>query len=457
MNLRTRITAGVVATAAIGTLLLGSVAILGLRSAQVSDVDGYLQVVVEQARGGVGDPISEAVLTVDESDIPIALGFATDGIEAVWLRTIPAVDIAPPSREQLKRSLRDPITAPNNVRMVSILLPDGEYLIAAASLASIDREARNATFRLLWLWLPFNAALAALISFFVARDVRHMEQLVFAASNIAAGAADVEIPQSGKTSEAKALASALDRLVLSLQQSLETERELNQRMQEFLGDASHELRTPLTVIKGYLELLEHPDALEGEHRERALERMRTEAARMELLVNDLLLLAEIGSTRDEDISEVDLTGLVRVLVDDLRALQPERAITTNIASDIVVQGVPSHVHRAIANAMANIRRHTPSDAPVNVDLYADGAMAHLTIEDGGPGLAPENYDRGIGHFQRFDKSRSRTSGGSGLGMSIMAAVIERLGGTIALRPSALGGLALDFTLPAGTSTPTMKA
>lgn len=446
MNLRTRITATVVAISAAGTLALGGLAIVLLRNGQISNVDQKLAALVQQVVDSNEDPISQATFAVDESPIPTALGFAALGSDTVWLRTLPSKDVDAPTRLRVLEAEDAPITSDDGFRLRTLELPAGEHLLFASSLVAINQEFRNNALRLLLLYLPFNAALAAVISFFVSRNVRQMEQLVSAASGIAAGL-DVDIPQGTGTSEARSLASSLDRLVLSLQQALELERASNRRMQDFLGDASHELRTPLTVIKGYLELLERPNALEGEQRDRAVSRMRSEAERMELLVNDLLLLAEIGSTSDEDFGEVDLTALLRVAGDDLRILQPQRTVTTNIQSGVLVRAVPSHLQRAVANVMANVRRHTPDDAPVNIDLHMIDHAVRFTIEDGGPGLPEASYADGISHFRRFDKSRSRSTGGSGLGMSIIAAVIAEASGSVALRPSALGGLAMDFELP----------
>ena len=447
MNLRTRISVAVVTVSAIGTLVLGSAAIFGLRAIQVGHIDSNLRAIAAQTLANGQDPVSEATLAVDDSPIPTALGFVAGRTEPAWLRTLASGDVASPTSAFIATALQHPQSTEDGYRMLGIGLQNGEQLLLAASLATIDQEARNNLLRILLLWLPFNAALAVFISFFVSRNIRHMEQLVVAASDIASGVADVEVPQEGTSNEARALAHALDRVVLSLRQALESERASNQRMQEFLGDASHELRTPLTVLKGYLELLERSDGLDEAQRERALDRMRTEAGRMELLVNDLLLLAEIGSTQPEDLVDVDVTGLVRVLAEDFQILQPERTVTTNIESGVTIKAISTHLHRAIANAIANIRRHTPADAAVHVDLHATATDVLLTIEDGGPGLPPEQYERGIAHFQRFDKSRSRATGGSGLGMSIIAAVTQELGGTVELRPSRLGGLAVHFRLP----------
>lgn len=447
MNLRTRITATVMIVSAVGTLVVGSLAINWLRMSQVDGVDANLSQLVLQIERDADDAVDEATLAVDESAMPTGLAFAAVGTETAWLRTLPNATEPPLRRADAVAAADGAVTTEDGFRLRSVALPNEEYLVFVASLAAINQESRNNFARLLLLWLPFNGALAAIISYFVSRNVRQMEQLVAAASNIAAGAADVDIPSAGGTSEARTLASALDRLVLSLQHALETERDSNRRMQEFLGDASHELRTPLTVIKGYLELLGRPDALQGEQHDRALERMRAESERMEALINDLLFLAEIGSTPPEDRTSVDLTTQLRLASEDLRALQPARSITTEIEADVAVRMVPSHLQRAIANAMGNIRRHTPADAPVFISLRQDVRDVVFSIEDGGAGLPDETYRHGISHFRRFDKSRSRATGGSGLGMSIIAAVMREAGGSVDLRKSALGGLALDFRIP----------
>lgn len=447
MNLRTRITAFVVAASAIGTLLLGGAALAWLRTSQVGAIDDNLRAIAVQVRGNAQDPVSEATFAVDGSGIPVALGFIASGTGLSWLRTGPTVEPEPPRSELVTASLDEPVTTPDGFRLYSLRLANGERLLFASSLAAVDEENARGRLRLLLLWLPFNAALAWVVTRFVNRDVRQLERLVAVASDIAAGVDDVAVPQAGRSSETRTLAMALDQLVRSLRHALATERSANERMQQFLGDASHELRTPLTVVKGYLELLERPDGLDAEQRTRAIDRMHQEAERMEVLVNDLLLLAEIGSTQAQDLGSVDLTGLVRVLVEDFRVLQPQRPVTTSIEAGITVDGIASHLHRAIANALANVRRHTPADAPLRVDLRTTPQGVLLTVEDGGPGLPDDRYANGIGHFQRFDRARSRVTGGSGLGMSIMAAVVRELGGSIDLRRSELGGLALDFVLP----------
>jgi len=169
---------------------------------------------------------------------------------------------------------------------------------------------------------------------------------------------------------------------------------------------------------------------------------------MEFLIRDLLLLAELGQKTPEFSEEIDLSELVNTQVNDLKTLDPMRKIESMISGDIYLNGSNLHLQQMLANAFGNIRRHTPSDAPVEVSLTSSHGKIDLQIGDGGPGLPTRAYVEGRQHFQRFDKSRSRETGGSGLGMSIMSGIISEHGGSLELGVSKLGGLLLEITLPA---------
>ena len=250
-------------------------------------------------------------------------------------------------------------------------------------------------------------------------------------------------------------------MVASLQHAVWVERDTQQAMQNFLGDASHELRTPLTVIKGYVEMLSTAK-MTAEQKKRAFERVNAEVLRMQGLINDLLMLAELGESKPVESGTVDLSAMVSAAVEDLKVLQPKRKVIAAIDSDLVVAGSNEYLSQLVANLFGNIRSHTPDDARVSVSLSAaegagssagggSSAGAHggiiLTVDDGGPGLPAESYARGISAFQRFDESRSRESGGSGLGMSIMAGIVRQHGGRIDLNQSPLGGLQTVIYLP----------
>lgn len=225
------------------------------------------------------------------------------------------------------------------------------------------------------------------------------------------------------------------------------DEEALRRMQSFLGDASHELRTPLTVIKGYVEMLSKGQLTSAEDQNRAFSRVTNEIGRMETLIRDLLLLAELGESAHRENEIIDLSSLLHLHAQDFATLNPERKLTLSIQENVEVRAAGEYLLRFIQNALNNISRHTDSTAPVTLTLLAKGKFAELTIADGGAGLPDSAYDEQIQSLTRFDKSRSRESGGSGLGMSIMAAVIAKLEGHLKLRKSDLGGLAVIAEIP----------
>lgn len=445
MRLRTRLTAALVTVATVGTLLLGGVSISEVRKSRIDAIDRILLAVSTQVLANPTDPVAAALLAVDQSPTALALGFLAPGTGFTWLRDLPDASVSTPTLAERREGLRGAVDMRGGFRLQSIQLQDGARLFAVASLADVDTQTEFDLVFLATFWLVLSLLMGVLIRLLVRRDVQEIEHLVTLASKVAEGAEAIEIPESARATEVGDLAAALRVMVASLREAVVVEQTANLRMQEFLGDASHELRTPLTVIKGYLELLERD--VEPEQRDRAMHRMRAEARRMELLINDLLLLAEIGSPEPELLATIDLTSMMREFVEDLRELQPDRPVESKLGAQVSIRAVPSHVYRAVGNAMANIRRHTAADVPVRLTLQQNATVARLIVEDGGPGLSDEMYARGIAHFQRFDRSRSRGTGGSGLGMSIISAVMDESGGQVRIDRSELGGLRLEFTFP----------
>ena len=219
------------------------------------------------------------------------------------------------------------------------------------------------------------------------------------------------------------------------------------RMQAFLGDASHELRTPLTVIQGYVEMLSKGMLKDENDQTRAFSRVTNEIGRMETLIRDLLLLAELGESGHRDAETVDISELVSAHINDFTTLNPDRRVSSEIEPHIEVVIVSEYFLRFLQNALNNIEIHTEKDVPVNISLSTHGKSVTLTIEDGGPGLPESAYKERVQSLNRFDKSRSRENGGSGLGMSIMAGVIAKFSGELTLRKSSLGGLAVVANIP----------
>ena len=382
------------------SLLIGGFATISVKNSQISGVDEQLETIASFVRSNPASPVSAALDIASEQDfnITIALVSLAGDLTIINESKLP-FQSAPPSADiEKSKEIAVTVAGVENYRLSTLEISGGDRLLLAESLQSIDRE--------------FIANLTRLASFTILADL---------------------------------LAITLSYLVLR-RNNRKLEADSLARMQRFLADASHELRTPLTVIKGYSEMLSKGQITDLADRERAFSRVNSEIVRMENLIHDLLLLAELGETSAPVREELELSEMVSSFANDFKTLNPERAISAKIDGDLTYVGSGDHLRRLVQNILNNISRHTPSDAPVAISLTTQGKRALLTIEDGGPGLPDSSYRDGIELLNRFDASRSRDSGGSGLGLSIIAAIVHEHGGSLALRKSSLGGLAVEVTL-----------
>ncbi|MCX6430227.1 MAG: HAMP domain-containing sensor histidine kinase, partial [Actinobacteria bacterium] len=347
-----------------------------------------------------------------------------------------------PGAKELENSYLHPQThkGSESYRFKSVRLTQGEYVIVAGSLGAINSQYRSDRIRLLLLILLF-LLLASLATWaFVQRDIQKIEDLIDSATEISNGNTEIEIVAGEGDSEVDQLSDALNRMVVALRRTAEIEEASSRRMQDFLGDASHELRTTLTVVKGYVELLSGTNLDDIEQRKRAFSRVTSEILRMEFLIKDLLFLAEFGMTPERSQDEVNLSEMLNSHIADFALLNSLRDISLDIEPGVEIEGSAPHLERLLANIFGNITRHTPPEAPVRVTLTKVGKGLEMCIEDGGPGLPEAAYSNGVQSFQRFDKSRSRENGGSGLGMSIIFAIVNEHNGKVVLGKSTLGGL-----------------
>jgi two-component system OmpR family sensor kinase len=196
-------------------------------------------------------------------------------------------------------------------------------------------------------------------------------------------------------------------------------------VRQFVADASHELRTPLAAIRGYAELTRRGHETVPPDVAHALVRVESETERMTHLVDDLLLLARLDSGRPLAEEPVDLSRLVVDTVSDARAAGPDHRWLLDVPEEAVtVPGDPARLHQVLANLLANARTHTPPQTKVTASLQVRAGWAVVSVTDDGPGipegLQPEVFER----FARGDTSRSRAAGSTGLGLSIVAAVVE---------------------------------
>lgn len=197
---------------------------------------------------------------------------------------------------------------------------------------------------------------------------------------------------------------------------------------DFVANVSHELRTPLTVVIGYLEtLLDNEDVLASRWK-RAMLQMQTQASRMHTLLNDLLLLSRLETTDtalDEEPVSVHL--LLTRIRDDALAFSGERQHRITLANETEQQllGIAAELRSAFSNLVFNAVKYTPDGCAIQIRWWTDGAEAHVSVTDNGPGIAPEHIGRLTERFYRIDSSRNSHTGGSGLGLAIVKHVLLR--------------------------------
>lgn len=383
------------------TLGIGGYSALHTRGAELSEVNTSLDFVTQAALDNPEQSIGAALFAIEQLTLNATLTFLTEDGQETVVRESSLLYAGAPAKKIIEDAVTRPVSvsAKEPYQLRSVKLGEDEFILIARDINFIDEH--------------FEANIRALAAFTFLVDAAAAILLVFYFRRV------------NRRDEGASLA----------------------RMQEFLGDASHELRTPLTVVKGYVEMLSKKQLVSEEDQNRAFARVGTEINRMENLIQDLLLLAELGESGTRDIEKIDLSEILNAHGTDFTTLNPKREVLLRIDSGLEVLASRDYLSRFIQNAFTNIMRHTESDTAVTITCTKSGKNALMVIEDAGLGLPDKAYAENIRSLNRFDKSRSRENGGSGLGMSIMSAVIEKLNGSFALRKSALGGLAVVVTLP----------
>lgn len=249
------------------------------------------------------------------------------------------------------------------------------------------------------------------------------------------------------STEVGQVGAALNTLLDHVDTALGARHRSEQQVRQFVADASHELRTPLSTIHGYAELSrrtpDDPAALAT-----ALNKVETEAGRMSTLVEDLLLLARLDAGRPLAQSEVDLTRLLLEAVADARVLAPDHHWRLDLPEEpVTVTGDADRLHQVVTNLLNNARNHTPAGTTVTVRV-GTGTVggARIEVHDDGPGLTPEIAEHAFERFSRGDTSRTRASGGAGLGLSLVSAITQAHGGAAEVR-SEPGSTTFTVTLP----------
>jgi two-component system, OmpR family, sensor kinase len=312
-------------------------------------------------------------------------------------------------------------------------------LFVATSLSGVNSTLHRLILIELLATAAVLAALAVLGLWVVRIGLRPLREIEQTAEAITAGDLSRRIEHPDSRTEVGRVGSALNAMLDQIEAS-------DRRLRRFIADASHELRTPLAAVRAYAELFGRGAASRPEDLERSMSGITRESQRMSLLVDDLLLLARLDEGRPLEQKPVDLAQLVGDAVDAARVVEPDRPIDVSV-EPATVTGDEARLRQVLDNLFANARSHTPAGTAVSVDLHRVDGRARLSIADHGPGLTNGEAYRVFERFYRADASRSRASGGVGLGLSIVAAVTEAHGGTVEAGPTPGGGATFVVTLP----------
>ncbi|MFF0343265.1 sensor histidine kinase [Kribbella sp. NPDC004875] len=313
--------------------------------------------------------------------------------------------------------------------------------------------------------------LAGVGTYVVRRSLRGLEDVEHTAVAIAGGDLSRRVPQRDPRTEVGRLSLALNQMLGQIENAFEQRTasefaarrsedaarrseeaalQSEDRMRRFVADASHELRTPLTSIRGFAELArQRGDVTDTD----TMRRIEDEAKRMGLLVDDLLLLARLDQQRPLRMESVDLLPIAADALHNAQAVQPERHISLTILPDSqapVVSGDEARLRQVLGNLVSNALHYTPVDAPITVSVGTRGSEAILEVSDTGPGLSDEQKARVFERFYRVDTARTRSTGGSGLGLSIVAALVAAHKGRVTTSDTEPHGATFTVHLPLST-------
>ena len=465
MSLRTRLLVAVLACVAAGLVVAGLITYFSLRGFLLERVDAQLRdarvpiamALTDDQTGFPGGPGPS-----DSNLPPGTYGQVRDGSGNV----LNAIQFTYGQQDQPAPVLPDPLPAPTSGERSVAFSADSTaggqsagFRVLVEDVPNLDRvlivaiplaETRQTLTRLLTIEVVVSlavlAALAAAAWWLIKRDLRPLETMAVTADAIAAGDLTRRVQPAEPRTEVGRLGLSLNTMLGRIEEAFAERAATEEKLRRFLADASHELRTPLTSIRGYSEVFERAKD-DPEDLELAMRRIEEESKRMGVMVEELLVLARLGEGREPERLPVDLARVVADAVSDARAAAPARDIALESPESVDVLGDDHQLRQVVANLLNNALRHTPEEARIRVALRAGDGRAELAVADDGPGLAADVAAKVFEPFYRADRSRARETGGAGLGLAIVAAIVEAHGGTVRLDTAPGTGATFTVTLP----------
>jgi two-component system OmpR family sensor kinase len=466
VSLRTRLLLAVLACVAVGLVVAGLVTYLSLRDFLVERVDQQLRSadrpVAIALTGGSGGSFPGDPAPRDFNLPPGTYGQIRDGSGNV----LSAGSFSYGQEDQPTPVLPTPLPSPTGpdpavifsarstagstapgFRVLVERLPGSDGLLIVGIPLSETRQTLNQLLTIeAIVSLVVLGALAAAAWWLIKRDLRPLETMAVTADAIAAGDLSLRVEPAEPRTEVGRLGLSLNTMLGRIEVAFAERAATEEKLRRFLADASHELRTPLTSIRGYSEMFERAKD-DPEDLDLAMRRIEEESKRMGVMVEELLVLARLGEGREPERLRVDLAGVVDDAVSDARAAAPAREIALERVETADVLGDDHQLRQVVHNLLNNAVRHTPPEAKIRVTLATGEDRATLSVADDGPGLAPEVAARVFEPFFRADESRARETGGAGLGLAIVAAIVEAHHGAVRLDTAPGAGATFTVTLP----------
>jgi len=476
--LRVKLVAAVLALVAFALIVISAGSVFALRDYLITRIDGQL---ADNAKIFTDQPsvrVCQAVVEVMPSDYLV--GFNGSRCNRVIYDgttyesgELPAL---PTDAGDLSRLAGQPFTMTSTDhhhrwRLLVTALPDNQFLTIGEDMADVDSAVERLVLINILVGLSVMVALAAAGVWLVRMNLRPLVEIERTAAAIAGGDLTKRVPELDPRTELGHLSVSLNTMLAQIETAFQARAESEERavsseerMRQFVADASHELRTPLTTIRGFAELYRQGAAPDPAN---VLRRIEDEAARMGLLVEDLLLLARLDRERPVRHAPVALADLISDAAAAAYAVAPDRTVEVDIAQpadQLVVIGDESRLRQVIANLVTNAVTHTPHGTPIALRLRPDGdGHAVIEVSDRGPGLTPEQADRVFERFYRVDKARTRRApsstrhSGAGLGLAIVAALVAAHDGTVEVETAPGEGATFRVRLPLLTPETSLTA
>ncbi|MFB9659820.1 sensor histidine kinase [Glycomyces mayteni] len=458
MAIRTKIAAAMAILLIVAVAIIGFVTVQTLSTKLTNQVDQKLHGVVEQGGirtnpgfGADGEtPYNEFAVLIFDGSGDLIISSQAGFKDAPY--ALPDIDSPPSDSSYFTVDSTDGDTVYRAVSLVDVDasvngVPGTYTIVVATSMNDVEASISTLT-RTVVITALLVAALGILAAWIITRrGLRVVDHMVADAETVATGNLGHRITVADPRTEMGRLSLALNRMVSRLTDAITQRDRQHERLRQFVADAGHELRTPLTAIGGYVQLYQNGAAAQGEKLDRAMDRIGSENARLAKLVDDLMVLSRLDEEVGGDRELVELAQLAQDAVDDAEVADATHPVGLIAAEPVTVVANEGQLRQVLVNLLTNARVHTPAGTAIDVSVKAEDGWAVVRIADHGPGIPAEHRQKVFDRFYRADPSRSRATGGSGLGLSIVSSIVAAHGGLIKLDSEEGRGTAIEVRLP----------